>query len=74
MIAVKGVAGGVVEMDFTTPAGTTGSVVLPGVQGSLVLNTTGQAVNLVDGVADGLSGGEWILVVYDVFDLGNATT
>lgn len=53
--------GTVTEMSFSTPKGTTGSVSLPGVQGKLV--NGGQSVNLVNGEASGLQGGDWSLQV-----------
>jgi len=48
----------VAKLKFSTPVGTKGDVSLPGVEGKLV-SKSGQSVNLVDGTASGLTGGEW---------------
>lgn len=62
-ITVDGVNGTIVEMQFSTPAGTTGTVSLPGVQGKLVSSNGGiDEVELVDGYAGSLEGGTWRLV------------
>jgi len=63
---VKAVGGAIVAMEFETPERTVESVILRGVEGSLVSSTTGESVNLVDGVADGLSGGAWSLVISEL--------
>ncbi len=49
------------SMKFNTPAGTTGSVLLPGVQGELIGHTRAAIVKLVDGKASGVAGGQWTL-------------
>lgn len=49
------------SLSFSTPTGTTGTVSLPGVSGSLV-STIGTTVALVDGEAAGVPGGDWKLV------------
>jgi hypothetical protein len=56
-----GTSGTVTEMYFVTPDGTIGSVALPGVQGKLVSKSCG-SVDLVNGEANGLKGGDWTLV------------
>jgi len=57
------VNGTITEMNLTTPIGSSGSVSLPGVVGSLVSgNNDTLKVSLVDGVASGLKGGQWRLV------------
>ena len=57
---MKAANGKVTEMCFKTPRGTTGSVILGGVEGSLV-SSTGEQVQLVNGQASGLKGGTWTL-------------
>jgi len=46
------------HFSFSTPRSTTGSVLLPGVQGTLV-SQDGQRKSLVNGAASGLCGGTW---------------
>ncbi len=52
--------GSVGSLVFTTPPGSTGSVKLPGVSGSLT-STNGTSVSLVGGMARNLTGGTWTL-------------
>lgn len=52
--------GVVTSLSFSTPAGTTGTVSLPGVNGSLV-DASGNTVALVDGQASQVPGGSWSL-------------
>jgi hypothetical protein len=59
---IKGNNGVVQEMRFQTPKGTVGSVKLSGVEGKL-RESGGQEVNLVGGVAQGVKGGTWRLVL-----------
>ncbi|KAH8679112.1 bacterial alpha-L-rhamnosidase domain protein [Tricladium varicosporioides] len=54
-------AGKITEMQFNTPAGTTGTVSLPGVEGKL--EGPGATIKLVNGEAVGLTGGSWTLKV-----------
>ncbi|RDW95315.1 six-hairpin glycosidase-1 [Coleophoma crateriformis] len=56
------VNGSISALSFSTPAGTTGSVSLPGIVGSLQ-GSSGVNVTLVDGVAENVSGGTWTLVL-----------
>ena len=49
-------------MTFTTPAGTSGNVVVPGVSGNL-MNRNGTSVALMDGRAENVPGGTWRLMV-----------
>jgi hypothetical protein len=53
---------GKVAFSFQTPPGTTGTVVLTGVSGSLK-NSNGTSVPLNGGVAEGVPGGNWTLVL-----------
>ncbi|KAK3074416.1 hypothetical protein LTR53_003147 [Teratosphaeriaceae sp. CCFEE 6253] len=55
-------ANGSVGYSFQTPEGTSGRVVLAGVSGSL-RKIDGTTVPLVGGVAEGVAGGNWTLVV-----------
>lgn len=57
----SGTNGSVLSMNFSTPAGTTGAVSLRGVSGSLVKGSV--RVELVNGEAENLAGGNWTLVV-----------
>ena len=57
---VKGTGGVIKELKFGTPIGTTGRVILTGVEGVLV-SDKGKKVLVVDGEAKGLSGGIWSL-------------
>jgi hypothetical protein len=52
--------GTVTALKFVTPSGTTGSVSLPGVEGTLQ-SENGASVTLTDGMAQNLSGGSWTL-------------
>ena len=54
--------GKVTGLRFCTPRGTMGSVVLNGVEGVL-RSEDGESVQLVNGVAEGLKGGNWTLIV-----------
>jgi hypothetical protein len=58
--ATGGTNGMVKEMHFITPEGTTGSVMVPGIQGKLI-SSSGESVDLVNGEANGLKGGHWTL-------------
>ncbi|KAF8847178.1 Six-hairpin glycosidase [Acephala macrosclerotiorum] len=60
--ATGGTNGAVTEMSFSTPVGTTGSVSLPGVKGTLK-GEDGKSVQLVDGVAENVKGGNWTLAI-----------
>jgi hypothetical protein len=61
--SLAGLNGSIVGMNFSTPVGTSGSVILGDVEGSLVSSDGGTVVQLVGGAADGLNGGNWTLVV-----------
>lgn len=61
-VTTDGVNGTITEMTFLTPTGTTGSVSLPGINGTLTRNSDGESVPLVNGEAIGLAGGNWTLV------------
>lgn len=61
-------AGEILTMEFATPAGTSGSVVLPGISGSL-MSQNGTSVPLANGRSEGVAGGTWRLVRD-----GNSTT
>lgn len=51
------------SLAFLAPAGTTGTVSLPGTSGRLVNSVDGTTVALVEGEAADVPGGEWTLVV-----------
>ena len=53
--------GDIEDLTFTTPDGTSGNVVLPGVSGSLT-SENGTSVPLADGRAENVPGGTWRLV------------
>ncbi|CAN8098561.1 unnamed protein product [Discula destructiva] len=53
----------VTSLSFSTPLGTTGTVSLPGVEGSL-RSGSGQHVALVNGEASSVPGGNWTLVAH----------
>ncbi|KAK5128631.1 hypothetical protein LTR08_003952 [Meristemomyces frigidus] len=55
-------SGAITGMRFTTPSGTTGSVSVPGVSGSLK-SSNGTTVPLTNGAAKNIAGGTWTLVV-----------
>ncbi|KAK4956393.1 hypothetical protein LTR10_005917 [Elasticomyces elasticus] len=57
---VNASSSGITGMQFTTPAGTTGTVRLPGVSGSLK-SSNGTVVPLNDGSASNVAGGTWTL-------------
>ena len=61
-ILTSGPKGTITSMNFSTPAGTSGTVILPGYGGSL-LGADGTAVTLTDGVAEGVKGGNWSFMV-----------
>lgn len=66
--------GGIESMVFTTPAGTSGSVDVPGVSGMLT-SQNGTSVQLVDGRAENVSGGTWTLSLGgNSTNSGNVTT
>lgn len=54
--------GDITGFTFTTPAGTTGTVSLPGVSGSLT-SSNASSVKLIDGMASDVQGGTWTLVL-----------
>ena len=54
--------GAITGMTFTTPSGTTGTVRLPGVSGTLTSNN-GTTVQLSGGIASDVAGGSWTLNV-----------
>ncbi|KAF3767680.1 family 78 glycoside hydrolase [Cryphonectria parasitica EP155] len=54
-------SGGITALSFKTPAGTTGDVVLPSDTAGSLTTSSGQTIALTDGVATGLSGGNWAL-------------
>ena len=58
---VAGEGGVVRELTFGAPVGTRGRVVLKGVEGGVLISEKGEKVALVDGMAEGLSGGVWSL-------------
>ena len=60
-------AGGSTAYKFQTPPGTTGTVIVSGVSGSL-RNSNGTSVPLVNGQAENVAGGNWTLVT-----TGNST-
>jgi len=60
--SIKASGGEINWLCFATPKGTTGDVVLPGVSGKL-LNSGGGSFSLVNGEANGLTGGKWTLIV-----------
>ena len=61
-------SGAITGMRFATPVGTTGSVSVPGVSGSLV-SSNGTTIALKNGVAANVAGGTWTLKLS-----GNGTT
>jgi hypothetical protein len=69
---VNASAGVVTAMEFSTPAGTTGVVRLPGLTGSLT-SSNGSAIALVDGEARDVPGGSYTLKVDGTMS-GNGTT
>ncbi|RDW88106.1 six-hairpin glycosidase-2 [Coleophoma cylindrospora] len=62
-VQMTGVNGSISALSFSTPAGTTGRVSLPGIVGSLQGGLGGYNVVLVDGAAENVSGGTWTLVL-----------
>ena len=61
-IQTSGPNGTVTSMNFSTPARTSGIVIIPGYTGSLS-GADGTTVMLTGGVAEGVKGGNWSLVV-----------
>jgi hypothetical protein len=61
-ITTTGVNGSISSLNFTTPSGTSGSIILPGIEGTLK-SANGTSVQLADGAATQLAGGNWTLVV-----------
>ena len=61
-VQTSGPNGTVTSLNFSTPAGTRGTVRLPGCDGSLV-GADGSTVALMGGLAEGVMGGNWSLAV-----------
>lgn len=70
---VNATEGVVTAMEFSTPAGTTGDVRLPGLTGSL-LSANGSSIALVGGEAHDVPGGSYKLVTNGTVNGTNGTT
>ncbi|EMC93052.1 glycoside hydrolase family 78 protein [Baudoinia panamericana UAMH 10762] len=70
---VNASSGAITGLRFATPSGTTGSVSLPGVSGSLRA-TNGATVALANGMASNLTGGTWTLQVNGSKTVSNGTS
>jgi hypothetical protein len=60
-------------MEFSTPTGTVGDVLLPGLSGSL-LSANGSSIALVNGEAHGVPGGNYRLITNGTTNGINGTT
>jgi len=65
-------ANGTLAYNFQTPPGTSGTFMMPGVSGSL-RSSNGTTVQLANGVASNVAGGNWTLVVSGTSTSGNYT-
>jgi hypothetical protein len=63
----------VTAMEFSTPTGTIGDVLLPGLSGSL-LSANGSSIGLVNGEAHGVPGGKYRLITNGTANGTNGTT
>jgi hypothetical protein len=70
---INATEGVVIAMEFSTPTGTIGDVLLPGLSGSL-LGANGSSIALVNGEAHDVPGGKYRLVTNGTINGTNGTT